>query len=258
MENVFLDYSRYYNLLYKNKDYRSESAFINGVIEDLFPGARTLLDVGCGTGRHAAEFHSMGYAVECVDCSENMLNIARGYLADRDVACYQGDIRNLNLDRTYDVIVSLFHVMSYQTENADLKNAFSSVSKHLKPGGIFLFDCWYGPCVLSQKPHTSDLVVEDAETRVHRHTEPALDSESSTVDVQFEISIENRKSGTVQTIRECHTMRYLFTSEISALMGDNKMKLVLSSKWLDTQILPDCGSWSAFYVGKKIHNNNML
>jgi 2-polyprenyl-3-methyl-5-hydroxy-6-metoxy-1,4-benzoquinol methylase len=35
-----------------------------------------ILDIGCGTGRHAIEFYKRGYIVDGIDVAENYLNIA--------------------------------------------------------------------------------------------------------------------------------------------------------------------------------------
>nr|HMS57161.1 methyltransferase domain-containing protein [Fimbriimonadaceae bacterium] len=43
---------------------------------DLLPGSH-LLDMGCGTGRHAIEFAKRGFKVTGVDLSEGMLAVAR-------------------------------------------------------------------------------------------------------------------------------------------------------------------------------------
>ena len=42
--------------------------------------------------------------------------------------------------KKYDVVISLFHVMSYQNNNEKILKAFSTAKKHLKANGIFIFD----------------------------------------------------------------------------------------------------------------------
>src|ERR1051325_10396521 len=73
----------------------------------------------------------------------------------------KGDARNVRLGRRFGAVISLFHVMSYQTTNEDLSASFITAREHLERGGIFLFDCWYGPGVLTDRPsvtvkHLSD------------------------------------------------------------------------------------------------------
>lgn len=49
MKNFKL-YSAYYNTLYKDKDYDSEVNFVTSLLANYAPGAKTILELGCGTG----------------------------------------------------------------------------------------------------------------------------------------------------------------------------------------------------------------
>src|SRR4051812_7343072 len=135
--SVFGAYSQYYDLLYKDKDYRGEADYVCSLIERHHPGARAVLDLGCGTGRHALLLAENGYRMTGVDRSPEMLATANAQLASADSASAarlassgaapefrEGDVRSVRVGQRFDVVVSLFHVMSYQTSNADLQAAF--------------------------------------------------------------------------------------------------------------------------------------
>ena len=66
-----------------------------------------------------------------------------------------GDIRDIRLNQRFDVVIALFHVISYQTTNDDVTAAFQTARQHLNPGGIFIFDVWYGPAVLTERPRSA-------------------------------------------------------------------------------------------------------
>ena len=70
---VFGAYSEYYDLLYTDKDYVGEVAFISGLLDEYAPGARSLLELGCGSGRHAAMLAEQDRTVHGIDISEEML-----------------------------------------------------------------------------------------------------------------------------------------------------------------------------------------
>ena len=90
------------------------------------------------------------------------------------VAFSQGDIRAVRLGRTFDVVVALFHVTSYQTTNEDLAAATATAATHLEPGGAFLFDCWRGPAVLIQRPEVWVKRLDDDDISLTRVAEPGL------------------------------------------------------------------------------------
>ena len=85
--------ARIYDLLYTGtgiKDYPAESDALHAIIQDASPGARTLLDVACGTGAHL-EILRRWYDVEGVDLSPEMLEVARARLAE--VPLHVADMR---------------------------------------------------------------------------------------------------------------------------------------------------------------------
>ena len=78
--SVFGSYSHYYNLLYKDKDYVGETEYIHNLILKHKRGAASILNLGCGTGRHDLLLAQMGYEVTGVDQSEEMLAVANSQL----------------------------------------------------------------------------------------------------------------------------------------------------------------------------------
>src|SRR5690606_31057171 len=152
MNGTFNAYAAYYDLLYADKYYLGESVWVHGLIQDLRPGSRSLLELGCGTGGHALHLARQGYAGTGIDLSERMVALASAN-AGREQwptapTFETADLRGYRSGRTYDVVVSLFHVMSYQVSNDDIRAAMATAAAHLSPGGLFIFDCWYGPGVL--------------------------------------------------------------------------------------------------------------
>jgi SAM-dependent methyltransferase len=102
----------------------------------------SILDVGCGTGRHSVELAKRGYRVTGIDLSEDQLKAARKKAADANVQVefIRMDARNIELSEKIDLAIMLceggFPLMDTDEENFDiLKNVVST----LNPGGKFIF-----------------------------------------------------------------------------------------------------------------------
>ena len=246
--SVFAAYSKYYDLLYRDKDYPGEARYIHELVTKHRPGARTVLDLGCGTGRHAQLLAERDYQLTGVDLSEEMLKVARE--SGPQLSFVQGDVRSVRLGKTFDVVLSLFHVMSYQTTNADLRAALSTVREHLAPGGLFVFDCWYGPAVLSSRPETRVKRLEDASIQVTRLAEPVLHPNDNLVDVNYHVLIRDKQSGAVEELRETHKMRYLFAPEVLLLLDGAGLRLTQLSEFMSDRE-PGFETWNAVFIGTR-------
>lgn len=249
---VFDSYTRYYDLLYRDKDYAGETAYLVSHLQRLAPRAARILDLGCGTGAHAEHLARLGYRVHGVDQSESMLAraSARKSGLPADVAArlsfQRGDARSVRTGERYDAVISLFHVMSYQATNADLQAAFATAAAHLRPGGLFLFDFWYAPAVLTQRPETRLKRLADGEIEVTRIAEPVVHVNQNVVDVNYVVFIEVKASGKVEQVRETHRMRYLSLPELALLSGD-AFEERATLAWM-SEAPPDAQSWAAFQI----------
>ncbi len=236
--SVFGNYARYYDLLYKDKDYVGEAEFIDRLIRTHNPNARDLLELGCGTGHHAIMLAKAGYHIHGVDLSLEMLQQANERLLQLppDLAAKlhfsHGDLRSVRLERDFDVVISLFHVFSYQTTTADLQAALATAKQHLRSGGLLIFDVWYGAAVLSQRPSVRVKRWEDAAICVTRIAEPIVYPNENLVEVNYHVFIRDKIDNTVAEIHESHRMRYLFLPELELLLDRAGFQLVACREWM--------------------------
>ncbi|MCL2651235.1 MAG: class I SAM-dependent methyltransferase [Candidatus Azobacteroides sp.] len=247
---IFDDYAQYYNLLYRDKNYREEALYVKSLIEREQPGASTVLDLGCGTGMHDRILVEEGLQVTGVDLSEQMISIAKKNESE-NLNFVQGDAREINLNNQFDVVVALFHVMSYQATNDDLMAVFNTAKAHLNKGGIFIFDCWYGPAVLTDRPVVRVKRLENEAIKLVRISEPEMHSESNNVDVIFNLFIKDKATGHQKEIQEKHSMRYLFYPEMEFFALNAGFTITEFEEWL-TGKKPDYYSWNVVFCCKKI------
>ena len=113
----------------------AETNYVDNLIQEFGRcNSKTMLDLGCGTGKHAELFCDQGYKVHGVDLSEEMLKEAekRRQSKEDKLSFSLSNISNLALSEKFDVVVSLFHVVSYQNSNKDLIKTFEVAIDHLK------------------------------------------------------------------------------------------------------------------------------
>ncbi len=249
---AFGNYSYYYDLLYRDKDYVAESNYIDNLIQRFAYASGDILDLGCGTARHAILLAHKGYKIEGVEISTSMIDVARENIvsANLHLSVHLGDVRTIRLRKKFNVVVSLFHVMSYQTGNNDLLSAFRTAYQHLNPGGLFIFDCWYGPAAITDKPKIRIKNVEDSNIQITRRADPVFKPTLNVVEVNFTMVVTEKTTGRMEEIHETHPMRYLFTPEIDILLAQAGFELIHSEEWL-TGKKPDFDTFSVCFIAKK-------
>lgn len=250
---VFFDYAKYYNLLYKDKDYQGEVDYIDKLIKKYsVRKVRSILDMGCGTGNHDILFNKMGYKIDGFDLSENMIEIAKSSILNNDnINFYQGDVASFRLEYKYDVVISLFHVMNYQTTNDKLFQSFKTAYDHLEKNGLFIFDFWYGPAVLTDKPCVKIKKIEDNELMIYRMATPVMHLNENIVDVNFEIIVKNIKTDELTVLHETHKMRYLFLPELTFMLELLNFKIIESYEWLSMNKKLNFNSWNGVLIVRK-------
>lgn len=253
--SAFSSYAQYYDLLNRTKNYEEEAEIIHRIISGGSKSAKTILDLGCGTGAHAVQLATLGYSLDGVDQSPDMLIQAANNkqrqtpeISER-LTFHEGDVCNIRIGRLFDVVMSLFHVTSYQTTNSALSYFFNTARSHLAEGGIFIFDFWYGPTVLSQKPEVRVREIADDLIKVVRTSTPTLYPRTNIVDVRFDIKVLNIKQGDTTDIEEIHSMRYLFEPELENLLHQAGFKIDNMFEW-ETDKAPGTDTWSICCVAR--------
>lgn len=255
--SVFGAYSLYYNLLYADKDYAAESAFVLGLLQKYGKKPATVLDLGCGTGRHDLELARKGIHVTGLDLSESMLEMGKLQIAEAEtgqgsVELLRGNACSARLGRTFDAVISLFHVLSYQTESRQALEMLRTAAAHLEPGGLFLADFWFGPAVLRIWPEERAKIMENDLARVSRHAMPQIDVCKDVVNVHYDIEIEDRATGEKSELAEDHPMRYWFLPELAYLARKAGFEVAAYGAW-EKESAPGVDDWAAWILCRKFH-----
>jgi SAM-dependent methyltransferase len=141
---MFSESAELYDTIYSEfKDYSEEVRKIVALLREKSPSARTVLDVGCGAGRHAALLTAEGYKVDGLDIESAFVEIARTRCPEGRF--FRGDMASFDLGKSYDAVLCLFSSIGYVRTPERLSQAVRSIRRHLAPGGIALVEPWFTP-----------------------------------------------------------------------------------------------------------------
>ena len=241
-------------MLYQGKDYKAESDYVAKLLSQDGHARKEVLEFGAGTGRHGRLLAALGFQVHGIERSREMVAAANREPAPADKPgsfdCVQGDICTTRMGREFDAVIALFHVISYQTSNRDLLLTFGNAARHLSRGGLFLFDVWHGPAVLTERPSVRVRRVEDQETLLTRIAEPELDAGAGVVTVRYTVFAESKSGETLTGFTEEHRMRYLFPTEIEFLASESGFEIELSHEFLTGKPASE-RTWGVLYLLRK-------
>ncbi len=117
---------------------RSDAAnYIRDLIEVYHPGAKTVLEIACGTGGLLGRLSEF-YDVTGLDRSRAMLATARGRLPH--IRFFRQDMTSFHVKRRFDAIVCAFDSINHLRRFPDWRKTFRCVAGHLNAGGVFVFD----------------------------------------------------------------------------------------------------------------------
>ena len=201
---MFTESAEFYDAIYSFRDYEAQARKLTEWIEARSPEAKTILDVACGPHEHALHLVSR-FELDGVDLNPVFLEKAK--TKNPDGRYEVGDMRDFDLDQTYDVVTCLFSSIAYMQTNEELASAVACLKKHTKTGGLIILEPWITPdAVVADSVNMTTYEGEDlAICRMNR-----LNVEDRTAVLHFNYLI-GRPSG-VETFAEIHKTT-LFTHE---------------------------------------------
>lgn len=251
----FQQYSRYYDSLYQDKDYKQETLFVKEAIKRYSPhSVRSILSLGCGTCSHDLILASEGCLITGVDRSQTMLDIAREKAQekglDEKIELHNQDARQLNLPGRYDFAMAMFNVIGYQVNNSDLEMMLRGVNRSLQDDSLFVFDCWYAPAVLKDHPTDRVKEFENGVERIVRVTKSRLKIENNIIEINFHV-LKILGSMISDEIEEQHLMRYWSVPELEYFLKKGGFKLLKVCNFGNLKSEPSDQDWNIFVVSQK-------
>ena len=201
-----------YDLFYSWLDYEVHAKSIQRLIETKRPGARSLLEVACGTARYTEQLDRW-FDVSGLDIAESMLAVARQRMPG--TTFHVGDMIDFDLGERFDAVVCMFSSVAYVTKLDDLAAMIGSCGRHLNPGGVLVIEPWFGPDAWVDG-HIGQRVVEGDGITVARLDTSVRDG--NRVDMRWAWSVA-RADGSVQAYVEEHPTGLFTVDEYASLFA---------------------------------------
>jgi SAM-dependent methyltransferase len=214
-------YPELYDIFYGDKPYAEEAAVVHRLLQKYGTDpTRYVLELACGTGSHAIVLETLGYSVVATDNSEGMLERARHKAGSSSstVDFRQQDMRALDLGTRFDAAICLFDAIGYVETNQGVQQTLRGVHRHLRPGGLFVFEFWHAGAMLrSYDPlRVRRWLVPDGE--VLRISQTDVNCAKQLCYVTYTI-YELRTDGTYYGFKETHTNRYFLVQEMAGWLA---------------------------------------
>jgi len=215
-----------YLALYPDRDDQEAERQADFALRVLAPyaarGRGGILDLACGTGRHAVALRRGEAPVTGLDLSAPLLRRARARRAAPAPSLVRADMRRLPFARgAFGAVVNFFTSFGYFDEPADDVRVLSEVARLLAPGGAFLSDVFNATRVLSTLVSREEKTVADERVAIRRSYDPATR--------RLEKEITMGTGPAARTFRE--RVRVYLREELEALHRD--ARLTVTAAWGD-------------------------
>ena len=125
---------------------KAQQNYADFLMSHIPTGTKTILDVGCGSGKFASELIKKGYTVDCVSPGTILTNHARGVLGDK-VQIYQSKFEDVKTDNKYDLIL-----FSESFQYIPMDNSFTNGLNALNSGGHIMISDFFQIDVEGKSP----------------------------------------------------------------------------------------------------------
>ena len=217
-------------------------------------GRLSILDIACGTGTHCLELAGRGHEVVGVDMSPEMIEEARRKASSSPIskkpAFVVQDMRKLRLRRKFDAAICMFGGFGYLDNDRDLARFLKGLSRHLNPGGLFLFEFW-NIGGLKDSPYRTWRKVPFDQGAIYLLSESNFDHQRGILRIFMEFIVEQGGS-IIDDFVENHEIRIYSLSEMRRLLLANGYQLleVFDERGLESFSLPSKDAFRIFAVAR--------
>jgi SAM-dependent methyltransferase len=178
---------------------------------------KTILEMGCGTGRLACDLAAWGHVVAGADPAAAMLDVARNRPGGEKVRWVEADAAGLSVGTRYDLIIMTGHAFQVLLEDREVRAALANFRRHLAAGGRLAFE-------------TRNPAVREWDTWIPEETREQVEVPGfGRVEVHYDIASEEGQLVTFEThfrfaaddiVVAPHTLRFMGQAELAAFLAE--------------------------------------
>lgn len=248
-------HAEYYDIIYADKPYAKEASILHDLLTKHSKGqTKRLLELACGTGRHAFELEKLGYEIVATDYSQDLLEVAKRKAKENNsiIDFRLQDMRDLFIaDPAFDAVYCLFDSIGYVQTNDALEKMLRNVSKQVRPDGLFIFEFWHAAAMLRNYEPKRERRWKTPKGELARTSLTRLDVPKQLAVVTYEFE-EKLADGKSERLTETQVNRYFLVQEMALFLKQASFGPI---EWLvayepDAQI--DENTWHVLAVARSI------
>jgi SAM-dependent methyltransferase len=207
-----------YDVFYADKPYEDEAMFVHGLIQQhgLHDG-KNILELACGTGSHAFVLERLGYGIQAIDYSADMITVAQQKARQRQS---QVDFRVADMtaledpQEPFDAVICLFDAIGYVQTNERIACVIEGARRQLRDNGLFIFEFWHAAAMLRAYDPVRIRHWRAGDKDLMRTSQTKLDCAKQLSHVTYDI-YEFGSDGACRKINETQTNRYFLVQEMA-------------------------------------------
>ena len=163
--------SKYYHILYKNRDTSEANQFIKNLINKLnLEKNDRILDVACGKGRHSIFLNSLGFQVTGIDLSSKSINFCKKFENDY-LSFHKFDMRNCFKEDYFKLCLNIFTSIGYFDDENDNFSVIKSMADSIKKNCHIVIDFFNVQDVIKNLVSNEKKQIDDVIFFINRYVE---------------------------------------------------------------------------------------
>ncbi|HET9144253.1 class I SAM-dependent methyltransferase [Actinophytocola sp.] len=219
-------HARYFDIFHRRKDYRAEVDQLTATA-GVRP-AGSVLDLGCGTGRHLELLAAAGYEVVGVDRSAAMARRAGTRLArfGQRASVVEGDLFDVTFDRRFDLVIMMYSLLGYFVTSARVIEALAAMARQVAPDGLVVFDVEDAAAVLrAPTPLSGGSLLRDGPLPLLFGHNTSVNEREQVIEIVMHMwQIDGAR--VLDHVEETHLIRYFSRPELRLLLERAGLELV--------------------------------